>query len=114
MYNAIPQESESMQSRNHDTSWYYDFSKPIDQDSNRSQNTQLEICLKEANIKKATLEFEEVGRQPIQVYDNRRKDYCCLCSCVMNNGCSVLLRSDVENCYSNKIKYRGIELSGRQ
>lgn len=73
--------SESMQSRNHDTSWYYDFSKPIDQDSTRSQNTQLEICLKEANIKKATLEFEEVGRQPIQVYDNRRKDYCCLCSC---------------------------------
>lgn len=33
---------------------------------------------------------------------------------VMNNGCSVLLRSDVENCHSNKIKYRGIELSGRQ
>ena len=34
---------------------------------------------------------------------------------VMNNGgSSVLLRSDVENYYSNKIKYPGIELSGRQ
>ncbi|XP_068748099.1 regulator of G-protein signaling rgs-2-like [Montipora capricornis] len=71
--------TESVHSRNHDTSWYYDFSQPIEQDWSRTQNTQLEIYLKETNIKKATLEFEEVAREPI--YDSRRKDYCCLCSC---------------------------------
>ncbi|KAM7443342.1 Regulator of G-protein signaling 20 [Porites harrisoni] len=67
--------SESIQSRRHDSSWYYDFSEPIE-DRTRT-NTQLEIYLKETNIKKATLEFEEVERG----LNSRRKDYCCLCWC---------------------------------
>lgn len=52
------------------TSWVFTFLQT---------NTQLEIYLKETNIKKATLEFEEVARDPI--FDSRRKDYCCLCWC---------------------------------
>lgn len=70
--------SESVQSRKADASWYYDFSEPIENDRARSTNTQLEIYLTETNIKKATLEFEEVTREPIL---SRRKDYCCLCWC---------------------------------
>ncbi|XP_058959719.1 regulator of G-protein signaling 19 isoform X2 [Pocillopora verrucosa] len=70
--------SESVQSRKADASWYYDFSEPIEKDRTRSTNTQLEIYLTETNIKKATLEFEEVTREPIL---SRRKDYCCLCWC---------------------------------
>lgn len=71
--------SESVQSKKQDTSWYYDFSEPTE-DRTRT-NTQLEIYLKETNIKKATLEFEEVARDQI-FRDSRRKDhYCCLCWC---------------------------------
>ncbi|XP_020630673.1 regulator of G-protein signaling 19-like [Orbicella faveolata] len=72
--------TESVQSRKPDTSWYYDFSEPIENDRTRSTNTQLEIYLTETNIKKATLEFEEVTRQPA-IFSRRKDHYCCLCWC---------------------------------